>query len=271
MATNRTTSRFPVSGDLVGPWRELLAALEGKLDGRLLAKLRIAAETAAQQAVKLNQLLTDLQNIQQDTISTGSTGGSGGGGGVSLTSDTPEPVGATAAVGGSSEAARADHVHLGVSSIQRAGELLRIVGAATLSEGDGISITQFVSDLEIAATQATRSKVYHLPILGPRVSVAATDWTSITHPVPVRGTETESVKLTFPWKAETAIVTAYWRLYDVDDAVTVLSGTRAAPFTDRVEEVTSAASAMPTGRVTIQVKGTSGQIELYGPGMWEAA
>lgn len=274
MPTNRVTSRFPVSVDLIGPLESFLEAIgEEGLGGReKYQKAKRLIQIAKQQAVKLNQLLSDLQNNQQEQIvSSGGTGGSGGSA-SGLTADTPEPVGTAGAVGSSSEGARADHIHQGLTSLQLAGELLKIYGNATLSEGDGIEITQLVSDLEIGATVATRSKVYHLPILGPRVSLAVTDWTSITHPTPVRGTETESVKLTFPWKAENAVATAHWRLYDVENATTVLSGTRAAPFTDMVEEVTTAASAMPgtDGLVAIQVKGTAGQIEFYGPAMWEA-
>ncbi|NDF13642.1 MAG: hypothetical protein EB060_12620, partial [Proteobacteria bacterium] len=67
-----------------------------------------------------------------------------------LTSSAPNDVGSSAAVGTASAAARADHTHRGVASVAKSGSSA-LYGAVTLSASGGVTLTQALQDIAIAA------------------------------------------------------------------------------------------------------------------------
>lgn len=64
---------------------------------------------------------------------------------------TPAAVASSGKSGASGDYARGDHVHAGVASVAATGKA-GITGAATLSAGKGVTLTQVSSDIEIAAS-----------------------------------------------------------------------------------------------------------------------
>lgn len=267
----RVTSRFPISTDLIGPLEVLLLAMKGSLDREAFAKAMAQIAVAKQQAAQLNQLLSELQAAQQglttDVVDFEA-------GALTLSGASPSDVGSASAIGSDTAASRGDHVHRGLTSIRKSGSATSIYGNATLSEGNHISITQAGSDLEIAVEGVGVS--YFLQIGGPTASVSpGTTWTPISFHTPVTGDETESLFLSFPWRADNLGVNAQYRLRS-SDGVTIRSGTRAVPFNTTLELDVAAAAAMPgQGKVALEVSfsaaGSGGAIGLTGPALWRAA
>lgn len=64
---------------------------------------------------------------------------------------TPAAVASSGKSGASGDYARGDHVHAGVASVAATGKA-GITGAATLSAGKGVTLTQVSNDIEIAST-----------------------------------------------------------------------------------------------------------------------
>lgn len=73
----------------------------------------------------------------------------GGGGTGTPYASTPANVASSGKAGASSDYARGDHVHAGVASVAATGKA-GITGAATMSAGKGIALTQVSNDIEIA-------------------------------------------------------------------------------------------------------------------------
>lgn len=121
----RILPRAPVSPDLIGPWDDVLTALDDPTAlRRLMPKVRIAK----QQAVMLNQRIDEIQRVLNEMIEVS------GGNVLTLSDSGPAAVGATASPGASDEASRADHVHQGVTSIRNVAAvsgLIRLYGYVT--------------------------------------------------------------------------------------------------------------------------------------------
>lgn len=88
-----------------------------------------------------NVTLTQVGN----DISISSSGGGGGG----LSDNAPQAVGSTASAGVGTLASRDDHVHVGVHSLSKSGSA-QIVGDATLTASNGISLTQASNNIDVS-------------------------------------------------------------------------------------------------------------------------